>query len=273
MEPNLFLPSVFGLGILTEAYITLWQNGKSGALKHSFIIFGVLFLFLILAFTQGPNIFGAAAGLLLMALLMFVFYFSFAYRNEALPRINERILLPFTVLFWFIFLTLGGDFASSQLVLTLVSIPTIAVLYSSFTSGETGILSKIIFYLWFIFLSIIFLSFQASSMFSNIAHPENGVFLIGYLFLAGMVFLRLSVYVFTLFALFNLSNNRMGIKNDYPEIMVGKYSEEELPPWISALVIVGLGGGLILVHSLGVFPTELLITIAILGASHLAPTS
>lgn len=273
MEPDFFPFFVFVLGVLTEAFITLQQKGKGEALKTSFLIFGTLSLFLVLTSFQGGSNYAAVGGIMLVATLMFVFYFSFAYRKDALPRINERILLPFTVLFWFILFNLWSGLLASQLVLILFLIPTIAVLYSSFTTGETGILSKLIFYLWFIFLSIVFLSFQVSATFSNIFHPENEAFVLAYLFLGGMVFLRLSVFIFTVFAIFHIPNFGAGLKNDYPEIMIGKYSEEELPPLVSAIIIFGLGGGLALVNFLGVFPADLLVTVSILLASHLAPTS
>ncbi len=265
---------IFGLGIATEAFLILKQKGLGHALTHSFIILGAFALFVLWGSIQGGKDFGAAAGLFMISLLMFVFYFSFAYRKEALPRIGEKILLPFTIIFWFIFFSSWGEFTTSQPLLVLFSIPTIAILYSSFTSGETGILSKIIFYIWFVFLSIVFISFQASILVPSILQAESGSApMFAYLFFGGMVFLRLSVYVFTLFALFNLSNNRMGVKNDYPELMIGKCSGEEIHPGIAALTILVLGGGLALSFLFHFFPTDFLICVAILVTAHLAPTS
>jgi hypothetical protein len=135
----------FGIGVAVQAVLMLrggWNWWKiAGCVAVS-----------LLAFMPGKHehVYNVLFHVL-MALSFFSFTFAMVFRKDILPMISEAVLLSYSLIFWYAFLSYSYDGSIIKITLAiLVSVPTIITLYISCRKIKLNFPYKLILYTWFL---------------------------------------------------------------------------------------------------------------------------
>ncbi|MFH0875659.1 MAG: hypothetical protein V1859_07005 [archaeon] len=265
MLTPLALSLVFGAGILTQAVVLL---GKKILKDYKMLLFGLAIS--LVGLTPGKHESNYNLYMhILFCFLYFAFLFSIYFKKEILPVIDERTLLLFNI----ILINLVATYLMiwRNFILLAITLPTLAVLYITFSVNKLNFASKLLLYIWFLIMNISLIifkfSFGAMSFFFNEAEITSYSPID--IFLTGMVFLFLvsnAVYIFELIPIpgkHQSFSDRIKQLKEHICVLVSKYSDEQIKPWFGLFLIVILGGGFYLNFIFHIIPNEILMNFLI----------
>lgn len=222
---------------------------------------------------------GHASLALLVGLGLWVFgiFFAGLYRDEILPIVGEKLLVSFTLIFWYGFAAEFYHGTRLQQVLLVVSLlPSAATLYVAWARPVLASWSRLTLYAWYL-LIVVFLGWLQFP-FGNLSIFAGGSGR-GWLgpidaFATGMASLYLLANAFYLYLLLPIPGNgqsfsdRMRQWHDLTHLMTQRCSDQDGPSHGQALAIVGvLAAGLLVNYAFALLPYSLMISVAIVASA------
>jgi len=275
MTSPFLLSLFFGFGIFIEAYLLTRQKLTFRKFLGKYIpcLIITLFLFIYMLIRSDTGSFYGAA---FLSFIIFSILFSIVAEEEILPEISEQTILSFTLVFWYICFT-HFSVGFSHLWVKIALIPSIATLIISFINRKLGFFWKLFFYNWFllliIFFGIFYFSFGNLSFFFIKENIKN-LSVIGVM-ATGMAFLYLIANSFYFFELFPIPGKHQSFREriemwkEHTRLLTSKYTDYQLKPAYSFLLILFQGGILVLNYFFKFVSEDLIISIAILLPSSL----
>lgn len=258
----------FGAGFVLESLYLVRRNPRWPWLAGCAAL-GLLATFM--AYLAARNAPAVAIGL---GLGFFGFMFAGTYRDEILPVVGDKLLLAFTVIFWYGFATHYYQGTRAQQLLMLGGmLPSAASLYIACVRPRLGFWGKLLLYVWFLaivlFLGLLQFPFRNLHIFTG-RHP------LGWLgpidaFATGMVSLYLLANAVYLVALIPIPGrdqsfgDRMKQWHTLTDLMTQRCSDEDGPRQAQAFsVIAAIAAGLCLNYVFALLPSPLVISVAII---------
>src|SRR3989337_406302 len=160
MNPAVQIALMFGLGLLIQSVFLIRGNLKENILRwlKAFIAsFGLAAIILL------PILFGESKKIsisdvylfLFLFYLLFSFFFTGAFFYKALYEINEKILLVWTLIFWYAY---AVNYDPVNWLSIVFLIPTFIVLIAGFAPAHMDYFWKAFLYAWFFFIFFFFYS-------------------------------------------------------------------------------------------------------------------
>lgn len=210
---------------------------------------------------------------------VFGLFFSGLYRDEILPPVGDKLLLAFTLIFWFALVTGFYHGTQPQRMLLYVSLPpTAAIVYVAAVRPALGFWGKLWLYTWYlvivVFLGWLQFPFGNLSIFNDRAA-------IGWLgpidaFATGMALLYLLANAFYLYLLLPIPgkgqsfSNRMREWHELTDLMTQRCSDQDGPGDGRAFAIIAaLGPLLLLNYVFEALPNSLVVSTAIVASAAL----
>ena len=190
---------------------------------------------------------------LLFGLGMFSFAFAIVFKDDILPRINERILLSYSLVFWFaLFSFFDGASGFRMALLAICGALTAVSLFVAFVRPTLSFALKVALYVWFLTIVVAVGLFQFPiEGLSIFLEPNRGSWLAPVdCILGGMAFLYLVVnasYIFELIPIPGKTQSwkdRMKEWHAFTDLMTNRIDDE--PPTATGAIIIVLGQGSIL---------------------------
>jgi hypothetical protein len=145
MDERTLLISAFGVGIALEALLLQrsdWQPGK---------LLGCMALSLLAAFPGKHETVYQPLLHVLFVFSAFAVLFAIAFKQDILPAISEKLLLSYTLIFWFAFFSYFYRSALLQnLLLIVLALPTVATLWVAWRRPTLNFTLKLVLYTWFL---------------------------------------------------------------------------------------------------------------------------
>jgi hypothetical protein len=260
----------FGAGFVLEALYLVRRNPKWSQLT-SLAGFAVVAGPVIYLVRGGDPAIHAAVWLGLLGLVV-----AMAYQDQILPVVSDKLLLGFTLIFWYGLATGFYRGTSTQRLLLYASaLPSAASLYVAVMRPPLGFWSKLALYAWYlvIVVSLGLLQFP----FGNLA--IFGGRSPGWLgpidaFTTGLVAMYLLASAFYLYLLIPVPgrsqsfSDRMEEWHEFTQLMTRRCSDEDGPADGQAFAILAvLGGCLLLNYVFALLPSPLVISLAIIAAA------
>src|SRR3989338_7388406 len=226
MNPALKLSLMFGLGLLIQSVFLIKNDLRKnmwwflGALAPSIVLGTLSFAYDFIDDSIKLDNAGTYF-LLLIVYFVFIVFFINLFFYEAIQGINEKILLVWTLIFWYAYAVNFGPFLWLGIILLF---PTFIVVIVSFVPSSLDYFWKAFLYGWFLFV-LIFLAFiQVKS--SNLhLYLDPHLFLdqrkitasYDYLtaFSAGMIFLSIALYGYHLLCFWPLPAQDQSLKDRF----------------------------------------------------------
>ena len=277
MNPALKLSLMFGVGLLIQSVFLIRGNLKENILRwlKAFIAsFGfAAIIFLPIIFDESKKIsISNAYPFLFLFYLLFSFFFTGAFFYKALYEINEKILLVWTLIFWYAY---AVNYDPVNWLSIVFLIPTFIVLIAGFAPAHMDYFWKSFLYAWFLFilLFLVFVQFKLSLLYFIFTPGKitasYGLFSA---FSAGMVFLTVLVYGSHLLAFLPVKSKYEHWRDRLREIrehainLGAKYSDYQME-FVEALIIFFLIGGIFLGnYYLKIVSNDLIINLGIIGS-------
>ncbi len=205
-------------------------------------------------------------------LMMFCGLFGIVFRKEILPKVNERTLLFFTVIFWYAYLSAIGPYYILFLWPTWIAfIPTSAVIYSVLKTEEFSFLIKLMFYIWYLIIifSLSCLLFSQAIL-PALSSPETTSMKPYEGFFYGGTFLYFISHLVYLVQLLPIPGKRETFETRIKEWktylieLVGKHRDDEMPFSESIVSLSVLLAVCSLNYTLKIVPEGILISTLIL---------
>lgn len=277
-QSNFLIFSIFSLfGIFTECYFLIRHKVKfKEFLIFLFAIFAIFLICEVMAVITNldsihdlSDLFDMLFTYLFFFILFFLIIFYEFYKKIILFTINEAILLFFTTIFWYIILI---KYSLNPVFLSLFILPTIAVLFISFSKISLNKIWKLFFYIWFLlidtFLVIHFILLSHIFTFKNYG---NNILQAGFdLFIVSMVLTYLVFNLFSLLYLLPIRTGKQSFKDRFEEIkkhiniLTGKYSDYQLKKIYSFIIIISLLAFLYFNYIFNFFSDFILISLIII---------
>jgi hypothetical protein len=201
------------------------------------------------------------------------------YQDEILPPVGDKLLLAFTLIFWFGFVTgLHRGTQLEQLLMFVSLLPTAATIYVAAMRPALTFWGKLGIYTWYLVI-VVFLGWLQFP-FRNLSIFDDSATL-GWLgpidaLATGMASLYLLTNAYYLFELLPIPgrsqsfSDRMKDWQQLTNLMTQRCSDQDGPAEGRAFAIIGALGALLLLNYLfELLPNSLLISIAIILATML----
>ncbi|HBB66092.1 MAG TPA: hypothetical protein DCZ93_02090 [Elusimicrobia bacterium] len=106
---------------------------------------------------------------LFVSLCLFTGVFAAAFRDALFPRVNEKVLLAYTLTFWYAFFSFV--FSPTPLwycVMSAMALPTLGILFLAVSDRKPSFAFKLFFYIWYLLMVVFMglLQFSYSYMLS-----------------------------------------------------------------------------------------------------------
>jgi hypothetical protein len=223
-------------------------NWKWKKLIFPFLVFFTLLVSIY--FTKEKNT--DLLSYIIFPFFMFAVALAITRKKDILPIITEKILLSYSLTFWFVFFS--KFYKAPNFLFFLLLTPSIATILINFINSKLNFWKRIFFYYWFL-LIIVFIglnnfSYEYLNIFFNNTNL-NFYSPINYI-LTGMAFLYLGVNVTYVFALIPLPGkhqswaDRMKEWHELTDVMTKRWSDIQSTPKQALLIIFFQGGGLFL---------------------------
>jgi hypothetical protein len=250
MNEHLILVLWFGLGVALQALLLIRGDWNWGGLALC-IAFG--------AFGMIPgkheHIYQPFFHVLL-SLGLFAFMFGARFRNDLLPVVSEKVLLSYSLIFWFAFLSYFYKGTTWNNVLAaLLLVPTAAAVFVAIRRPALSFVSKLCLYTWFlcvvVSLGLFQFPFDRLSLFLS---PERDPWLNPLdCVVAGMAFLYLAVNLAYLFELIPIPGknqswaSRMKEWHTLTGLMTERFEDEPMHR-MGLLILAGEGVALVVIY-------------------------
>ena len=277
MNPALKLSLMFDLGLLIQSVFLIRGNLKENILRWlkafiaSFSLAAIIFLPVI--FDESKKISISDIYLFLFWFyLLFSFFFTGAFFYKALYEINEKILLVWTLIFWYAY---AVNYDPVNWLSIVFLIPTFIVLIAGFAPAHMDYFWKSFLYAWFLFVLLFLIFIQFKSSFLNFIFAP-GKIAVSYglfsAFSAGMVFLTALVYGSHLLAFLPVKSkyehwsSRLREIGEHAFNVSAKYSNYQMSFIEASLITVLIGGIFLGNYHFKVAPSDLVINLGIIGS-------
>ena len=250
MNEHLILVLWFGVGVALQVFLLLrgdWDWGRLGLC----VAVGALGMF------PGRNEHNYQPFFhILMSLGFFAFMFAMRFKDVLLPVISEKVLLSYSIIFWFAFFSYfykgtAWDYALAALVL----VPSAFTVSIAFKRPKLSFMWKLGLYTWFlcvvVSLGLLQVPFRLLSIFLS---PENSPWLSPLdCVVAGMAFLYLAVNIAYLYELIPIPErnqswaNRMKEWHQLTSLMTDRFEDEQIHR-LGMLLIAGQGAVLLAIY-------------------------
>ncbi|HLQ12448.1 MAG TPA: hypothetical protein VK130_04265 [Steroidobacteraceae bacterium] len=193
----------------------------------------------------------------LVGLFAFALMYAFLFEKELLPVLNDRVVLSYTLLFWYAFLT--SSIIESphfrEWVWTLIG-PTAGTFYVAVSGDTVSKGGKIALYGWFLCLVVGLGLLQFSIDELSLFDSDRNLPWFGALdcVLGGMAFLYLAINATYLFYLLPIPGksqswaDRMREWHGFTDLMTQRYDGD--PPRLQSLLVILIGeGGVLLLNA------------------------
>ncbi len=244
----LFFAVLFAVGIIAEAFLLLGRVDK----KDIFLM-GVDVVLSAVGFIPSKDEWSGSEYAFVMhfsiAAVFFAVGYALTFKKRLMPIIDEQLLLIFNILFIYIYAIQGG-FEQFSLMLIPIIFMTAAVFVNAFLHTPITRMWKIIFYIWFLVMTVAFAVMQFS--FNNLGAFLNGGADIYFLpvgtLLSGMASLYIAIHLFYLYRLVPIPSGDerwSEIIKDWKadlDLIVERYSTVEGTVTSTAIIVIILGG-------------------------------
>ena len=215
---------------------------------------------------------------ILFSLGLFAFMFALRFKNDLLPVISEKVLLSYSLIFWFAFFSYFYDgTAWGNALAALLLVPSAATVFIALQRPSLSFLSKLFLYTWFlcivVSLGLFQFPFQHLSIFLS---PEKSPWLNPLdCIVAGMAFLYLAVNMAYLFELIPIPGkhqswaDRMKEWHKLTDLMTERFEDEPVHR-LGLLFILAQGIALLLIYFFHWVSVALAINISVVLPSILA---
>lgn len=267
MDERSLLIAAFTSGVVIQALILIrgdWNWWKLGGSVF-------LALFVIAYGSDKPGY--DQADHIRLGLFLFAGMFALLFKEDILPRVSEKLLLSYTITFWYAFFTYYYQDTGFQItVLCVCLVASWVTVFFAFEQIRLTTAWKIIFYTWFLWtvvgLCVFRFAFSQLSIFSMQKalpwiSPVDAL-------LGGMAFLYLVVNAFYLYYLIPIPgrsqswDSRMKDWHEFTDL-IGQRFQDILPSHIATcLILVVQGGGLLINYVYRWVPSDLLVSALIL---------
>jgi hypothetical protein len=189
---------------------------------------------------------------LLFCFVIFAGSIAVKFRKELLPRVNEKILLSYTIVFWYAFFSFSykpGWLYNCAIVLFLL--PTLATMALAVTEKELSFREKLVFYAWYLLMVVFMLIFQFSSNYFTVFFHKNSIIQGTPLeaVLAGMGFCYMMVNITYIYHMFPIGKKHESYEDcmkrwhHWTDLMTGRFDDKnQLTQTQSFLIVLLLGG-------------------------------
>jgi hypothetical protein len=216
---------------------------------------------------------------LLMCLGFFSCWFAMAFKDDVLPVVSEKILLFYSLIFWFAFFTYfyRGTTLHNVLLVVLL-LPSAATLFISFLRPELSFVWKLYLYTWFLctVISLGLIQFPYHHLSIFLARQEIPWLTPLDCVVGGMAFLYLAVNIAYLYELIPIPERNQSWKermkkwHELTGLMTQRVAEDQPTHRQTLLLLVGMSAVLLPVYFLRLLPSGLLINVLIVLPSVLA---
>ena len=267
MNERLILILWFGLGVIIQAILLIrndWDWGKLG------LCLGIG----LMGFMPGKheNNYDPLIHIFL-CFCFFAFIFAITFKEDILPLISEKILLSYSLIFWFSFFSFFyKDAFIHKFLFILFLLPSLATVFIAFIKSKLNFWGKLFFYSWFltiiVSLGLFRFSFSHLSLFfSN--HHSSWIGPIDCI-LTGMAFLYLVVnatYIWELIPIPGKNQSWKSRMEEWHELtnLMTQRCDDQQPTHVQTILILVLqGGGLFLNYQYHLVPAAVLINVLLL---------
>jgi len=272
MNEHLVLVLWFALGVGLQALLLIRGDWNWGRLA-SCVAFGAL------GMVPGKHEHEYEPFLhILLSLGLFAFMFALRFKDDLLPVISEKVLLSYSLIFWFAFFSYfynGTDWSNALAALLLV--PSAATVFIALRRPSLSFVWKLSFYTWFlciiVSLGLFQFPFRHLSIFLS---PEKSPWLNPLdCAVAGMAFLYLAVNMAYLFELIPIPAknqswaDRMMEWHKLTDLMTERFEDEPVHR-LGMLFIVTQGIALLVIYFFHWVSAALAINISVVLPSILA---
>jgi len=194
--------------------------------------------------------------------------FAIMFKNDILPLVSEKVLLLYSLVFWFAFFSYfyEGSMLHNILLVSLL-IPSLVTVVVAVVRPKLGFAWKLFLYTWFlgavISLGLLQFPFRHLTLF---LHPQGTPWLTSVdCIVAGMAFLYLAVNITYLFELVPIPGKnqswkeRMAQWHELTDLMTQRVSEDQPTHRYALLLIAGIGGLLAIDYRFHWLPRNLVI--------------
>jgi hypothetical protein len=193
----------------------------------------------------------------LMTLGLFAFLFASYFKRDVLPVITEKVLLSYTLVFWFAFLSMFFDGSEGHRNLGAIAlIPTGLTAFIAIAKPRLGFGLKLMLYAWFlcIVVSVGLMQFPFRHLDIFLAPSDSPWLTPVDCIVAGMAFLFLAVNVSYLYELVPIPGksqswaSRLAEWHELTDLMTRRVDDAGPGYGQAALILVGQGGVLLLAY-------------------------
>ena len=272
MNEHLVLVLWFALGVLLQALVLIRGDWNWGRLALCVVVaaFGIFP-------GKHENEYRPFVHIL-FALGIFAFMFALRFKDDLLPVISEKVLLSYSLIFWFAFFSFFyKETAWDNALATLLLVPSAAVVFIAFRRPTLSFAWKLCLYSWFLCVVVALGLFQFP--FQNLAiflSPERSPWLNPLdCIVAGMAFLYLAVNMAYLFELVPIPGknqswaDRMEEWHKLTGLMTERFEEEPMHQ-LGLLVLGGQAVALVVIYFSHWVPAALAINVFVVLPSILA---
>ena len=192
----------------------------------------------------------------LFAMGLFAFMFALRFKDDLLPVISEKVLLSYSLIFWFAFFSYYyKGTAGSNVLAALLLVPTAATVFIAVQRPALSFVWKLSLYTWFLCLVVSLGLFQFP--FRNLSiflSPEKSPWLNPLdCVVAGMAFLYLAVNMAYLYELVPIRKkyqswaDRMKEWHTLTDLMTARFEDEPMHR-VGMLFILGQGAALLAIY-------------------------
>ncbi|MBF0571306.1 MAG: hypothetical protein HQL12_05485 [Candidatus Omnitrophica bacterium] len=257
----------FGLGVLIQAILLIQSDLKWGKLagcvglglcgmlpgKHEY------------NYELLPHIF--------ICFCLFAVSFAMFFKEDILPVISEKVLLSYSLIFWFSFFSyFYKDAFIHKFLFFLFLIPSLATVFIAFIKLKLNFWGKLFFYSWFLIIVVALGLFRFSFSHFSLFFDEQHVPWFGPIdcALTGMAFLYIIVnatYIWELIPLRGKNQswkNRMKEWHELTSLMTQRCDGQQPTHLQTILILVLQGGGLFINYLYHLIPADLVVNVLIL---------
>ncbi|NJD56623.1 MAG: hypothetical protein FIA94_09505 [Nitrospirae bacterium] len=271
LELPVSLSLSFGLGVVTRSLLMLDARVLRKNILGIAVCFTALPVLVIIGMGKMPDL--PLSAHIFFAFAGYCALFAVLMKNAILPQTNERSLLFLNIALWYAFITyrpMIPEFLKPVLLLIFIPL-TIATLVIAFRDFILGFWLSLVFYVWYliiiVFIGIVQFPFWNLSFFFGRAvwAPLDAADV----FLSGALFSYLAVHATYILALIPLPSRhqsfaeRLEEVNQHAEMLVYRYSDEQLRVREAVLLISLFGGLYCLNYVFRLMPPSALINLTI----------
>lgn len=252
MSYPLQLIILFGFGIIAESFLLIRSNFEKSDIYRLSVVFMMAAFITLVGIMDESRIADDIFSSSFLFYVSFSLIFAWLFHKKVLPRVNENMLLVWTMVFWYLYLTKFGD---SWSLSSFFMVPTSVVLFAVFRKKPIrNIAGKVALYVWLLFILVFFgiTQFRFSFLSFFFDEPATQNISLTNAFLTGMVFLYLvvhSAYILNLVPI-PLSEeqkfkDRLQQVRNWALELGARYSDEQMRLFETVLIIFCFGGALL----------------------------